>query len=340
MRIGQTVNRTLTSASGRAASCGGCYADLYEFTLTSPPPPGADVAILLESNSFDGYLRLLDSAGHAIASDDNSGLGTNALIRYFTGPGTYRIEASSRAPGAGGAYTLTLRLSQPFWGSINVGQTQTGTLTVWSGLSSYCNGCFGDLWDFSVGSSQTLTINMTSVGFSAFVKIWLWDGIQFRLVAQGGAGTTARISQAFQSGSYRMEATSSSPGVGSYSLSVAGGAPSLSGRWETHFDVTFSNCVIAPGYCVHCLYDHAYSVSQTGSLLQGTSADTQPAQISGAIAGNSVTLLLKESFPGGCSRSFDLAGSAVNSNISGTVAGRDDNCGTCRINGTFQTAVK
>jgi hypothetical protein len=219
--LGQTVSGNLTAASAPSVVCVVCYADVYEFTLTSPPPPGADVAILLESSDFDAYLRLLDSSGQELAADDDSGFNRNALIRYFTGPGTYRIEASSRTPGVGGAYRLTLRLSQPFFGNIAVGQTQTGNLTLWSGLSSHCKACFGDLWDFVVGSSQTVTVNMTSTDFDPHMKVWHWDGFQFTLVAEddnGGGGTTARVT--LQSGTYRMEATSSQPGLGAYTLSL------------------------------------------------------------------------------------------------------------------------
>jgi len=84
---------------------------------------------------------------------------------------------------------------------------------------------------------------------------------------------------------------------------------------------------------------HAYSVTQAGNTLQGSSLDSQLAEIQGTISGDSVNLVLKEFFPGGCTRTFRLNGTITNRRITGSVSGGDDNCGTCRIDGTFEINV-
>ena len=113
----------------------------------------------------------------------------------------------------------------------------------------------------------------------------------------------------------------------------------LGGRWEATFDWTFSDCPIPPGYCTRCITMHAYSVTQAGSTLQGSSLDNQPAEINGTISGDSVNLVLKEFFLGGCTRTLWLNGTITNRRITGSVSGRDDNCGTCKIDGTFEINV-
>ena len=67
IRVGQTIQGELTASDGRATGCIGCYADRYQFTVTS----AQELAITLNSAAFDAYLRVLDVAGRIIANDDN-----------------------------------------------------------------------------------------------------------------------------------------------------------------------------------------------------------------------------------------------------------------------------
>ncbi len=89
------------------------YLDVYSFDGTV----GQQVSIELKSSAFDAYVKLHDVnefASLALVTDDNGGGGTNARIPAGSGTytlpktGTYYIWASSAAPNAFGAYTLTL----------------------------------------------------------------------------------------------------------------------------------------------------------------------------------------------------------------------------------------
>src|SRR5262245_4428569 len=64
----------------------------------------------LESSDFDAYLRVLDSGGKQLASDDDSGDGLNARLR-FTPPkdGDYQVVATSFDSGQGN-YLLKIRV--------------------------------------------------------------------------------------------------------------------------------------------------------------------------------------------------------------------------------------
>lgn len=71
---------------------------------------GDAVVINLNSDDFDSYLRLLDSSGNEIASNDDSGNSLNSQIGPYVLPatGSYTIRASSLGGSSAGAYTLTL----------------------------------------------------------------------------------------------------------------------------------------------------------------------------------------------------------------------------------------
>ena len=96
------------------------YARRYTFTLGAPGWVTIDLAKTTTS-SLDPYVLLLnghssDGSGTALASDDNSGTGTDSRIaRRFLQPGPYTIETTTRHPhstrlpaSTTGDYTLTV----------------------------------------------------------------------------------------------------------------------------------------------------------------------------------------------------------------------------------------
>jgi uncharacterized protein (TIGR03437 family) len=215
---GQTVNGTLSATSGRSTGCAGCYADLYQFTLTS----SQTLSVAMNSTVFDTYLRVLDGSGNLLAADDDSGGGTNSLVQRAFAAGTYRIEATSYSSGIGGAYTLALSAVTAQVLPISVGQTLSGSLTASSGRSVGCSGCFADLYQFSVTSSQTLNIVLTSSAFDAFLRVLDSAGSTVATDDDGAGGSNARIYRTFAAGTYRIEATSYNSGkTGAYTLALS-----------------------------------------------------------------------------------------------------------------------
>lgn len=104
-----TNNGILATTDCNAGARGaGYYTDRYTFTATA----GQLVAIQLNSSAFDSYLYLRNSSGITVASNDDSGGGSNSRIPVnsgsFTIPaaGTYVIEVTSYVSGRTGAYTL------------------------------------------------------------------------------------------------------------------------------------------------------------------------------------------------------------------------------------------
>lgn len=106
----QTANGDLASndcySIGRPSS--GYYGDRYTFSGQA----GQTVTLTLDATAFDTYLYLFGPDGALVASDDDSGPGTNSRIPStgaltLPATGTYTIEATSYTTGRTGGYTLT-----------------------------------------------------------------------------------------------------------------------------------------------------------------------------------------------------------------------------------------
>ncbi len=110
--VGQTITGQLSA--GDCTLADGSFADRYSFSGTA----GQQIAISLNSTAFDAFLGLLNANEVVIATDDDSGGGTNARIPasgFFSLPatGNYIILANSFAAGGIGSYTLSLTGSAP-----------------------------------------------------------------------------------------------------------------------------------------------------------------------------------------------------------------------------------
>ena len=84
----------------------GAFVDYFRFQALR----GEVVTLRVDSSEVDAFLILLDETLNALAVDDNSGGGTNALIEEMELPvtGTYLIGVSARVVDSqAGAYTLT-----------------------------------------------------------------------------------------------------------------------------------------------------------------------------------------------------------------------------------------
>lgn len=81
-----------------------------EFVITNVIP-GQQIQINLDSSRFDAFLEVVDSAGAIVASDNDSGFGTNAQLSFTATAGVdYTIKASSAYAFETGDYTLSTSL--------------------------------------------------------------------------------------------------------------------------------------------------------------------------------------------------------------------------------------
>jgi subtilase family serine protease len=104
--------------------------------------------------------------------------------------------------------------------TIAPGRTVTGTLAGTSGRSGTCSGCFADIYAMTLGSSQSLAITVTSPAFNTQVRVL--DGSGNAVASATGAiNQNARTVNTLAAGSYSIEVSSTTAGIGgAYTLSV------------------------------------------------------------------------------------------------------------------------
>jgi hypothetical protein len=226
INLGARVNANLSSSAANGQCNGFAPADRWTFTLTASSTVTIDVA----STAFDTFVCLLNASNGEMASDYDSGPGTNSRLIYSGLPvGTYYIEVSSSSPShAGGAYTLSLQPGLPPGTPISLGSTQSGNLSS-SAANGQCNGFApADRWTFTLTASSTVTIDVASTAFDTFVCLLNASNGEMASDYDSGPGTNSRlIYSGLPVGTYYIEVSSSSPGNagGAYTLSLQPGLP-------------------------------------------------------------------------------------------------------------------
>jgi V8-like Glu-specific endopeptidase len=87
----------------------GSYRHVHEIKLS----PGANYTFDLESDEFNGFLRLINTAGKTLAEDDDGGGYLNPRIVFSTNnEGTFRLVVTSCGPKRLGHYRLTVRRAE------------------------------------------------------------------------------------------------------------------------------------------------------------------------------------------------------------------------------------
>lgn len=128
---------------------------------------GTFLLISLESDVFDPFLTISDASGNTIATDDDSGDSTNALVR-FTVPenGEYTIEVSGLF-GGGGAFTLSLSVGEFI--EISLGQTARVEFDGETNAFFFgYEGTAGEVITVSAVTDGSIDTNLTVFGPSGF----------------------------------------------------------------------------------------------------------------------------------------------------------------------------
>ncbi len=103
-----TLESAITGEMAPAPGAFGGGAEYFSFDVQE------ELLILanMTSSEIDSVLTLYDQEGNIIASNDDDGFTTDALLVALVGPGSYVLAASTYFAGETGAYTLTL---EPFY---------------------------------------------------------------------------------------------------------------------------------------------------------------------------------------------------------------------------------
>jgi hypothetical protein len=244
---GQTVNGTLTASSPKMDD--GSHYQLYTYHGRA----GEHLTITLRSSAFDAYLafgKMVNGELDAQDTDDDGAGGTDAKIETtLTADGDYVIRANTLSEGETGAFTLSVSngpapasasVKASFRGSISVGQTVNGALS--SSDPKADDDSYYQLWSFQGRAGQTVTIDLKSSAFDAYLAVGRLNNGSFDendSDDDGGGGTDARIVfTPSADGTYAIRANTLAAGeTGAYTLSVtAGGTPTAHDQDDSSSD--------------------------------------------------------------------------------------------------------
>jgi hypothetical protein len=254
--FGQTINGSLTNGdcvspvpkSGNTQP-DGSLADEYTFNGTA----GQQITVSMSSTAFDTYLYLLRPDGTVLAQNDdvdpssnppnqNSRIPPNGFI-VLPFSGTFSILASSFAPEARGAYTLTLTAgANCSLTPIAYGETKQGSLTVGDCTNPIDqDGTLVDLYTFNGTAGQQVSITMTTAApgnVDPYLYLIQPNGDQIAEDDNGGGGSTAHIPTNGQFGRLPM--------TGTYIIVANTTLPSQSGNYNLTLTKAATDCPSVP----------------------------------------------------------------------------------------------
>lgn len=187
---GDPVKGELTDRDNVAPD--GTYYDAYLLVGRE----GETVRLSLSSPDFDTYLILTDMEENWLASDDDSGGGTDSYLEYtLSSPGPYRVLVNSLFSGETGRYTLIWEdgLSEPYTGYVELqpGVSLQGELT--EDDLVLADGTYYDAHFLEGRRGQELRLRMASSDMDAYLILYDTQGNWLTSDDDSGGGTDALI---------------------------------------------------------------------------------------------------------------------------------------------------
>ncbi len=220
---GSSFSGELTPLDNQRRS--GKYEDVYRIEGRQ----GQRVEITLTSEDFDGYLVVNGPGNYAMFNDDGEGLELGSrLILELPQDGSYRISATSFAPGSMGAYQIQARQAsadadvdqvEPST-PIQFGASIQGRLDQEDGES---DGKVQDRYRLTAQRGERVRIDLSSPEFDTLLTLQLPDGTLLSNDDHGEeTGTNSRLETVLaEAGDYFIAVTSYGEGEkGKYRLSL------------------------------------------------------------------------------------------------------------------------
>ncbi|MFP4549319.1 MAG: PPC domain-containing protein [Spirochaetales bacterium] len=177
---------------------------------------GERIEIELRSGDFDSYLEVIAPGGMSYDDDDSAGYPDSRLTFIAPETGTYETFAGALNRSTAGVFTLVLRRL----GTAEIIVESRGELS--SRDETDITGKHYDLYRFTAGRGETVTLEVQSDDFDAYIILRNSDGEILSRDDDGGSGLNSKIEYQIEStGSYELVVTSLSIGsVGSYSVQI------------------------------------------------------------------------------------------------------------------------
>lgn len=238
IRPGDRINGRLDRSDPRLPS--GEHMDIYVLEGR----PGQRLTIVMRSGELDPYLMIRGPGGYRDDNDDISPSDRSAQLDVrLPASGTYRVVATSYAPGETGRYSLEVRdgggqaslgVVDSRGGAIRPGQTVTGSLT--PGDSRLDTGEYRDNWTFSGRRGDRFTARLNSSDFDAY------------LIVRGPGGLAAdNDDDPNERGSRNSRLSFTLPADGQFTISATSYAPGETGRYSLSLQPDGAPSQNAPG---------------------------------------------------------------------------------------------
>lgn len=221
--IGETVNGSI-----RTSDCTDpdelTRVDFYQFRQSADGP--VSIVVELPVSSVTMFVALLDE-NEELVDALNVEPGEEVAIGGLLEDGTYFIAIGAETPGTQSTYTLSsersIRFSGPPFRNCTVSQAHTlGTTVNGSLATGDCvtpDGGFMDRYQFSLATARTVTIDLMSEDFDAFLYLFNSEGAILSRNDDGGNVFDSRISLSLPAGTYSIGAAAyEGEGEGAYTL--------------------------------------------------------------------------------------------------------------------------
>ena len=197
----------------------GSFIEFFSFA----PTVRTNSTFTMSSSSVDAFFAILRGADTVARNNNASATTTDAQIRIFMGPGTYRFGATSAVANQTGAYTFTQGAVGEVTGCvapfITRGAEAAQTIAVGDCLFS---GWYGDQYQIYLKVGEAVTISQAGTGHTNYLILYTPSGA---IATEGGSstpGATATISHtATVAGFYLIDVSTWNTGeLGPYTLTI------------------------------------------------------------------------------------------------------------------------
>ena len=186
--------------------------DLYQFRQAQSGP--VSVVFEVPEGSVVMFVAIMDSNEELIALDQ-VGPGEEVAIGGLLDEGTYFIVVGSESPGTQSTYSFTsvreIVLSGPPFLNCATAQAYTfGAIvngTLGNGDCVVPDGAYMDRYTFTLATARTVTINLTSDDFDAYLYLFNAQGAIIAQNDDAGTSLDSRISLSLPAGTYSIGAS-------------------------------------------------------------------------------------------------------------------------------------
>jgi hypothetical protein len=236
---------------------------------------GASVSVSLSGVGLSSTMTI--DAGPDIVVSNTTTFGTTTATATFSVAAEANLGLRDVKVITSGGTSNALPFTVYDTASIALGETKSGALTPGDQATPSRTGQYGDLFRFTLGATTPVAIDVKSSAFNSFVYLLSSTGSILASDDSNGGGTDARIATGLAAGTYFIEVTSSTAGLGNYTVSAVLNPVTLNfPRALSPADMPLTGfAIVNPGPADAAVTFNMFD--QAGSLV-GTANETIPAR--------------------------------------------------------------